>query len=159
MADNIIFDFVTGWLQENQEIASPEIFRLTDTDYAKFREFVKKKDFKYDQLSERSLEQLRSMMQFEGYMDVASAEYKALEAKLQPDLDRDLELFGEQIRKMIESEIVQRRYYKKGVLIHQLSDDKVFDKALELLRTPDSYHSLIRPKTATIPPRKRFRRK
>ena len=159
MADNIIFDFVTGWMQENPEIASPEIFRLTDTDYAKFREFVKKKDFKYDQLSERSLEQLRSMMQFEGYMDVASAEYKALEAKLQPDLDRDLELFGEQIRKMIESEIVQRHYYKKGVLIHQLSDDKVFDKALEMLHNPDSYHSLIRPKTATIPPAKEIQEK
>ena len=159
MTDNIIFDFVTDWLQENPIIASPEIFRLTDTDYDKFAEFVKKKDFKYDQLSERSLEQLKSMMQFEGYMNVASAEYKALEAKLQPNLDRDLELFGAQIRKMIESEIVQRRYYKKGVLIHQLSDDKVFDKALELLRNPDSYHSLIRPKTAAIPPAKEIQEK
>ena len=90
-------------------------------------------------------------MEFEGYMDVASAEYKALEAKLQPNLDRDLELFKEQIRNMIESEIVQRHFYKKGVLIHQLSDDKVFDKALELLSDLRTYHVLLQPKKADIP--------
>jgi len=55
---------------------------------------------------------------------------------------------------MIESEIVQRHYYKKGVLIHQLSDDKVFDKAVEVLRNPDLYRSLLQPKSANIPPAK-----
>ncbi|MCE5204554.1 MAG: S41 family peptidase [Porphyromonadaceae bacterium] len=159
MTDNVIFDFVTGWMQENQEIAPPEKFRLTDADYDKFREFVKKRDFKYDQLSERSLEQLKSIMEFEGYMGVASEEYKALEAKLQPNLERDLGLFKEEIKKMIESEIVQRRYYKKGVLIHQLSSDKVFDKAMELLRNPDSYRSLLQPKKANMPSAKEIKKK
>jgi len=60
------------------KIAPPESFRLSDADYQSFKEFVKAKDFKYDQLSERSLEQLKNMMEFEGYMDVASSEYKAL---------------------------------------------------------------------------------
>jgi carboxyl-terminal processing protease len=100
---------------------------------------------------------MKNIMEFEGYMDVASAEYKALETKLQPNLDRDLELFKEEIKKMIESEIVQRRYYKKGVLIHQLSDDKVFDKAMELLRNPDAYQSLLRPKMANMPPAKKIK--
>lgn len=157
MTDNVIFDFVTGWMLENREIAPPEKFRLTDADYDKFREFVKTRDFKYDQMSERSLEQLKNIMEFEGYMDVASAEYKALETKLQPNLDRDLELFKEEIKKMIESEIVQRRYYKKGVLIHQLSGDKVFDKAMELLRDPEAYHSLLRPKASNVPPAKEIK--
>lgn len=151
MTENIIFDFVTTWMQEGKEVASPKDFRLTDADYDDFRKFVKSKDFKYDQLSEHSLEQLRSIMEFEGYMDVASAEYKALEAKLQPNLDRDLELFKEQIRNIIESEIVQRHFYKKGVLIHQLSDDNVFDKALELLRDLRTYHALLQPKKADTP--------
>ena len=151
MTENIVFDFVTAWMQKEKEVAPPESFRLTDADYDDFREFVKRKNFKYDQLSERSLEQLRSIMEFEGYMNAASAEYKALEAKLQPNLDRDLELFKEQIRKLIESEIVQRHYYKKGVLIHQLSDDKVFEKALELLSDLRTYQSLLQPKKGDNP--------
>ncbi len=151
MTENIVFDFVTAWMQKEKEVAPPESFRLTDADYDDFRKFVKSKNFKYDQLSERSLEQLRSIMEFEGYMNAASAEYKALEAKLQPNLDRDLELFKEQIRKLIESEIVQRHYYKKGVLIHQLSDDKVFEKALELLSDLRTYQSLLQPKKGDNP--------
>ncbi|MBK5195942.1 MAG: S41 family peptidase [Proteiniphilum sp.] len=152
MADYIIFDYVTEWVQQHRTITSPEKFRMSDTDYDSFKEFVKSKDFKYDQFSERSLEQLKSMMEFEGYMDVAAEEYKALEEKLHPNLDRDLELFSEDIRSMIESEIVQRYYYKKGVLIHQLSGDKVFDKAVEVLKNPDLYHSVLQPKPANVPP-------
>jgi carboxyl-terminal processing protease len=146
MADNIVFNYVTQWMQKGKEVESPKNFRLVDEDYAEFKEFVKSKDFKYDQLSKRTLEQLKSIMEFEGYMDVASAEFKELEAKLQPDLDRDLELFKDQIKVMIESEIVQRHFYKKGVLLHQLSEDKVFDKALEVLSDLNTYQSLLQPK-------------
>jgi carboxyl-terminal processing protease len=159
MADNLIFDFVTEWVQKHRSITTPDKFRMTDAAYESFKEFVKSKDFTYDQFSERTLAQLKSLMEFEGYMDVASEEYKALENKLQPDLDRDLELFKEDIRSMIESEIVQRYYYKKGVLIHQLSGDKVFDKAVEVLKNPDLYQSILQPRPANIPPASEIKEK
>lgn len=152
MADNVIFDYVTEWAQQHKEIAPPHRFRLPESDYEAFKEFVKKRDFEYDQLSERSLQQLKAMMEFEGYMDVAKEEFAALEAKLHANLDRDLELFKEDITSMIESEIVQRFYYKKGVLLHQLSDDKVYDKAVEILRNPEMYRSILRPLPAKVPP-------
>ncbi len=152
MADNVIFDYVTEWAQQHKEIAPPHRFRLPGSDYEAFKEFVKKRDFEYDQLSERSLQQLKAMMEFEGYMDVAKEEFAALEAKLHANLDRDLELFKEDITSMIESEIVQRFYYKKGVLLHQLSDDKVYDKAVEILRNPEMYRSVLRPLPAKVPP-------
>ncbi len=145
MTDNIIFDFVTEWVQQHEEIAPPHLFRLSDDDYDSFIRFVKTKDFTYDQLSERTLQQLKSMMEFEGYMDVAAEEYGALAAKLKPDPDRDLLLFKDDIRSLIESEIVQRYHYKKGVLQHQLSSDKVFDRAVELLTHPDAYRAILQP--------------
>jgi carboxyl-terminal processing protease len=151
MTDNVIFDYVTEWVQQHKEIAPPHKFRLPQSDYEAFREFVKKRDFKYDQLSEHSLLQLKSMMEFEGYMDVAKEEFAALETKLQPNLDRDLELFKEDITSIIESEIVQRFYYKKGVLLHQLSDDKVYDKAVEVLQNQEMYRSLLRTQPAKTP--------
>lgn len=152
MADNVIFDYVTEWVQQHKEIAPAQQFRLQENDYEAFKEFVKKRDFEYDQLSERSLQQLKSMMEFEGYMDVAKEEFAALETKLHANLDRDLELFKEDIKGMIESEIVQRFYYKKGVLLHQLSDDKVYDKAVEILRDQKLYRSVLEPQQAKVPP-------
>ena len=152
MVDNVIFDYVTEWVQQHKEITPPNEFRLAESDYEMFKEFVKKRDFEYDQLSERSLQQLKNMMEFEGYMDVAKEEFAALETKLHPNLERDLELFKEDITSIIESEIVQRFYYKKGVLLHQLSNDKVFDKAVEVLRDQEMYRSLLRPLPVKVPP-------
>ena len=84
-------------------------------------------------------------MKFEGYMDIAAEEFKALEAKLAPDLDRDLELFKEEIKDLIANEIVKRYYYKKGVLIYTLQKDKVYQKAIEVLTDTDTYHSILQP--------------
>ena len=145
MAENIIFDYATGWVQNNDTIAPPEQFVLPDEDYQGFVNFVKSKDFEYDKMSENSLNQLKSIMEFEGYMDISVEEFTALEKKLQPDLDRDLNLFKELIKKMIETEIVQRYYYKKGVLKHQLANDIVFDKAIEILKNTEDYNAIILP--------------
>lgn len=145
MAENIIFDYATGWVQNNDAIAPPEQFVLSDEDYQGFVNFVKSKDFEYDKMSENSLNQLKSIMEFEGYMDISVEEFTALEKKLQPDLDRDLNLFKELIKKMIETEIVQRYYYKKGVLKHQLANDIVFDKAIEILKNTEKYNAIIIP--------------
>ena len=145
MTDNIIFDYVTEWVQNNDKIAPPEQFILSDENYERFKEFVKSRDFEYDKMSEQSMKQLKNIMEFEGYMEVASEEFNALENKLQPNLDRDLDLFKELIKNMIETEIVQRYYYKKGVLKHQLANDIVFDKAIEVLKKPEDYNSILLP--------------
>src|SRR5690554_378149 len=145
MTQNIIFDYVTEWVQKNESIAPPHLFRLSEVDYQEFKEFVRTKDFEYDKMSEHSLNQLKNIMEFEGYMDVASEEFSALEKKLQPDLDRDLDLFKSIIMDMIETEIIQRYYYKKGVLKHQLANDIVFEKAIEVLKNPEEYKTILLP--------------
>lgn len=159
LTQNIIFNYVTNWVQKNPKIAPPQQFRLSNADYEDFKQFVKSKDFKYDQLSERTLQQLENIMIFEGYMDTASDEFKALEAKLKPDLGRDLELFKDEIKKMIETEIVQRFYYKKGVLIHQLSDDEVLDKAVEILKDQSVYKATLQPQPDNMPSAKELKEK
>jgi len=145
MTQNIIFDYVTEWVQKNESIAPPDEFVLSEVDYQEFKEFVRTKDFEYDKMSEHSLNQLKNIMEFEGYMDVASEEFSALEKKLQPDLDRDLDLFKSIIMDMIETEIIQRYYYKKGVLKHQLANDIVFEKAIEVLKNPEEYKTILLP--------------
>src|SRR5690554_4414494 len=152
MAENIIFDYVTDWAQNHEKISAPDQFELSDTDYDSFKNYVKTRNFEYDKMSQRSLNQLKSIMEFEGYLNIAAEEFKALEAKLHPDIDRDLELFKDLIKDMIESEIVQRYYYKKGVLLHQLASDKVFEKAIEVLQNKEMYDAILKPIPENIPP-------
>ncbi len=146
ITQNVVFDFVTDWVLKHSQIASPDKFSLRDADYEAFKQFVKsKKDFKYDQMSAHSLRNLEEVMKFEGYMDVASAEFQALKAKLVPDLDRDLELFKESIKDVITNEIIRRYYFEKGVLIHTLQNDKAYQKAVEVLNDKLLYNNTLKP--------------
>jgi carboxyl-terminal processing protease len=145
LADNIIFNFVTEWAMKHPTVDAPESFQLSDADYEEFKQYVKGRDFKYDQMSNRSLQSLKEIMEFEGYFSNASEEFNALKKKLQPDLDRDLELFGKEIRKMIETEIMQRYYYKEGVLMYELRDDPVLKKAREVLKNRELYDRTLQP--------------
>ncbi len=151
MAENIIFNYVTGWAQKHNNIASPQEFELSESDYEEFKQFVKSKDFKYDQMSIRNLESLKRIMEFEGYFDNSAEEYKALEEKLKPNIDRDLELFKDEIKEMIEVEIIQRYYYKEGTIKYQLKDDKALAKAKEVLNNPELYKLSLQPKSKNIP--------
>ena len=110
--ENIIFDYVTDWVLQHPTLAPPDRFEFPDTDYESFKQFVKSKDFKYDQMSAKTMQTLQEIMKFEGYMDIAAEEFKALEAKLVPDLDRDLELFKEEIKDLIANEIVKSKEFK-----------------------------------------------
>lgn len=140
---SIIFDWVTNWVLNHKKIESPEVFTISDKDYDDFKNYVKTKDFKYDRMSEKSIESLKEVMEFEGYMKTAGDEFKALEAKLVPDLDRDLETFKEDIINHINSEIVKRYYYQKGEYIIALKKDLGLKKALEILNDQDLYKNIL----------------
>jgi len=139
----IVFDWVTDWVTKHKSIAAPDAFSITDEDYNSFKEYVKSKDFQYDRMSEKSMEALKEVMEFEGYMKYAEPEFQALEAILVPNLDRDLETFKNDITKLINTEIVKRYYYQKGEYIYTLKDDKDLAKALEVLSDPVLYKNTL----------------
>ena len=147
--DNLIFDYATDYCLKHPAIASAKEFELTDADYEEFKNKVKGADFKYDQQSEKILNTLKEAAEFEGYMNDASEEFKALENKLKHNLDRDLDYFSKDIKKMIAEEIIKRYYYQKGAIIQQLKDDKELDEAVQVLANPERYRQILSATAAT----------
>jgi len=140
----IIFDFVTDWTNSHSKIAPVESFKISNQDYEDFKKFVKEKnDFKYDMLSEKTLNSLKEIMEFEGYMNTAGEEFKALESKLVPDIDRDLESFRDDIEQLISMEIVKRYYYRKGEIIEELKSSKEIKEAVKVLGSPQLYKDVL----------------
>ncbi len=139
----ILFDWVTGWAAKHKKISPAEAFSITDEDYEDFKAYVKSKDFKYDRMSEKSMASLKEVMEFEGFMKSADEEFKALEAKLVPDLDRDLDTFKDDIVKLINSEVLKRYYYQKGQFAYVLKDDQEVNKAVEILSNNDLYNKTL----------------
>lgn len=142
----IIFDWVSDWTTKHKNIEDPKTFTISNEDYDNFKEFVKTKKFEYDKISEKTMAQLKEVMEFEGYYKVAEDEFKALEAKLVPDLDRDLDLFQEQITRAINTEIAKRYFYQKGELAAEMKHDADVNKAIEIINNPKEYKEILTPK-------------
>ena len=141
--DKLIFDYATQYCLKHPSIPSPQEFKVTDADYNDFKAMVKKADFKYDQQSEKIMKTLKEAAKFEGYLDEASEEIKALEKKLTHNLDRDLDYFSKDIRSMIADEIIKRYYYTRGGIIQQLKDDDGLQAALKILADPVKYKETL----------------
>jgi len=148
--ENIIFDYATEYCLKHEKVASAEDFKLTDKDFEEFKEFVKGKDFKYDQQTERMLNNLKEMAEFEGYLKDASAEFEALEKKLQHNLDYDLDYASKDIRTLISTELMKRYYYQKGFIIEQLKEDPDLKAAVELLTDQSKYSELLSAPQADV---------
>lgn len=134
-----IFDFATKFAAENESIAQPEEFEITDDIYAQFVEFVKSSDFKYDSQSQNDFEALMKTAKREKYFGLAESEFEALKAKLEPNLDKDLQGFKKEISDLMKDEIVSRYYYQKGSIRSALKDDKGIKKALKQLASDNLY--------------------
>ena len=141
--DNLIFDYATQYCLKHPSIPSPQEFKVTDADYNDFKAMVKKADFNYDQQSEKIMKTLKEAAKFEGYLDEASEEIKALEKKLTHNLDRDLDYFSKDIKSMIADEIIKRYYYTRGGIIQQLKDDDGLQAALKILADPVKYKETL----------------
>lgn len=143
MNDDLIFDYATQYCWDHPTLASVDEFKLTDADYEAFKKLVKSRNFTYDRQSEKLLKSLKKVAEFEGYMTEASEEFKALEKKLNHNLDRDLDYFAKPIKEYLSQEIVTRYFYQRGAVMERLKDDTDLEKAIEVLQNPVRYREIL----------------
>ena len=143
MNDDLIFDYVTQYCLTHPAVTSVDSIRITDADYAEFKKQVKAANFTYDRQSEGLLKTLKEVAEFEGYMEGAAEEFKALEQKLNHNLDRDLDYFAKPIKEQIAEEIATRYFYQRGAVMQRLKDDEDLDKAIEVLNSPEKYKEIL----------------
>lgn len=124
-------------------MASVDDFKLTDADYEAFKKLVKSRNFTYDRQSEKMLKSLKEIAEFEGYMTEAAEEFKALEKKLNHNLDRDLDYFAKPIKEYISQEIVTRYFYQRGAAMERLKDDTDLEEAIKILQNPVRYREIL----------------
>ena len=140
----LIFDFATRFASENQTIASPEDFDITDEIYNKFVAFVKEDHFEYESDSKNEFDALVESAKRDKYYTLAQAEFEALKARLTPNLDNDLVLFKEEISELLQDEIVSRYYYQKGAIRSAINDDNGIKKAIEELNSETAYSAYFK---------------
>lgn len=141
--DDVLTDFATDYCKTHLTIAPAAEFAISDADFEAFKRMAVESGFKYDRLSEKRLDDLKKVAEFEGYLKDAEAEFAALAKKLEHNLERDFDNFKDDIKKLVEMEIVKRYYFQRGTVESGLRDDVDFDKAVEILHNPDEYNRIL----------------
>jgi len=144
---DVLLDYVNHYVQTHATIAPAGDFSLTDADYADFVKMVEESDFTYKRRTEEMMNLLERTARFEGCYEGAKPEFEALAAKMKGGVAADLELpkNKEEIKSVLESDIVARYYFRRGVVQQQLKTDKDLKTALEILTDTERYESLLKP--------------
>lgn len=140
---NLIFDFATEFRLKNKEIAPPETFTFSDSDYAKFVNFLEGKDFEYETKTEQLLKKLVETTKEEMYYQKAENELNNLLDILGHDKNKDLETFKDEITELISQEIILRYYYEKGGIKFSLRTDTEIEKARQIIASDEKYSQIL----------------
>lgn len=138
-----VFDWITDYRQKRANIAPAKTFCITDEDYKSFSQMLESKDFNYDQQSLKTLEKLKEVAEFEGHLLRSRSLIDSLQVLLEPNLKRDLETLKPNIRTFINSAIIERYYYRRGVLERNLLSDKVVLEAEKYLSDIELYNNTL----------------
>lgn len=143
---NYFFDYATEYARKHPAIAEPNAYQLTDAEFNDFTKWLENKDYSYKTETEELLDSVRKTAVREKYYDEAAKEFEALKGKISHDKKQDLLKHKEQVKYLLENEIVSRYYFTRGRSAQSLLHDKELDKALTLINDPSSYKALLQPK-------------
>ena len=139
----LIFDYATLYKKQHVSIAEAKSFKLTDAEYDEFTKWVGSKEYDYTTASEKLLDSLKSVATKEKYYDAAKPEFDALKSKLKNDKAGDLARHKDEIKGLLENEIVSRYYYQKGRAEQDFAYDTELKKAIEALNDNKMYNEII----------------
>jgi carboxyl-terminal processing protease len=144
VGNNLVFNYATDYFYSHPTIAEAGKFSLSDADYEAFKLLAIKDTFDYSTASEEMLKKMKETAEEEGYFEDAKAQYEELMKKVVPSKERDLEKFKEEIKTIIENEIVSRYYYQKGRTIDAFRNDDYLKKAIEILKNTKEYNTILK---------------
>ncbi|MGI6242294.1 MAG: S41 family peptidase [Prevotella sp.] len=142
----VLLSYEVDYIAKHPTIAPAAEFELSDADYEAFKQYVLASNFKYDAISEKTLDALEKVAKFEGYYEDAKPEFEALRNKLKHNLAKDLDYNKEAIKQILINDIVAAYYYQGGAIQNTLRTDKQVKEAFRLLQNPEEYRKLLQPR-------------
>ncbi len=144
LSKNLIFDYATHFRLKNDSIAPVEQFKISETTFTDFKNFLEEKNWDYTTETEKQLEKLINKAKDEKYYERAREEIKHLEKKVSHNKEKDIKEFSSSIKKLLKDEIVSRYYYQAGAIQAGLEENDQLNKALEILEDQKQYKNIIR---------------
>jgi carboxyl-terminal processing protease len=144
MGNYIFYDYANKYYRDHSSIASPRDFKLTDAEYNDFITFAENRKYTYTDKSERKLQELKHAAERDKHYDVIQNEFTQLEKKMAENKRNDLKNHRDEIKSILEGEIVSRYYFQKGRLEAGFKYDPEVKKASSILNDQPLYTSILK---------------
>jgi len=141
--NNLIFNYANQYVEKHPTIAQAKDFKLSEEEYENFKKQVIDDTFSYSTASQEKLKEIQESLKKEGFEDDTQFEYQALMTKIIPSKERDLDKYQNEIKMMLENEIVSRYYYQKGRVQHSFNYDDVLKRGMDVLSNQKEYKTLL----------------
>ena len=143
LKQKLIFDFTTQFTETNEEIAPPRVFNVSDDIYQQFVAFVKDQGFTFSTESEAQLVKLQDQTQEEGYDEMLAARIANIQKQIGQQKAEDLLTHQDEIRALLRKEIINRFYYKQGVIESSITNDPDILAAVDILQERENYKKTL----------------
>lgn len=130
---NLFFDYANAYKKNNTAISPAKTFQISETNYNQFVNSLNGKDYNYTSRTERLLAALKTEAEKENRSGTLKSDLEELKNKLTATKKNDLQGHKEEIKRVLETQIISRYYYEKGKIEQAFQYDKELAKAKSLL--------------------------
>jgi carboxyl-terminal processing protease len=142
----LIFDYAIQYKSAHSNIKSAGEFELTDPEYKTFTQWLEDKEYDYTTQTEKDLAALEASASKEKTIGAIANNIKDLKAKLHHTKDQDLEHNKQEIKRILEEEIIKHYYLETGLREASIKTDPDIKSALALFSDMNKYQQLLRNK-------------
>jgi carboxyl-terminal processing protease len=142
LEENIIFHYITEYLQRSPEVPDPETYQFNDFNgFKKFAE-MRKNDFQLP--VEQFVQQLKEEAERKDFSADLSKQIIALQKAIDKEKEVSLERYKNELIKIIGEQIVTRTHWQSGRVKFRLKNDNEMEKAIKILKDSTAYNTILK---------------
>jgi carboxyl-terminal processing protease len=120
-------------------------FQLSDSDFNDFNSYLKSNNFAFKTKTEDALTKVLDVAKEEELDGDLKASYNALISKLNTVKSEAISTNKEQLKNLLENEIIKRYFYREGLYKYFLANNSEVKKAASILANPSEYNGYLKP--------------
>lgn len=137
-----IFNFATDYYYNNS-VDDLMKFKLTDSDFKNFKNYLKSNNFDFKTKTEDQLNELMAIAKSEEIDKTLQNDYSKLVSTLKSYKTQAVDENKSQLTSLLETEIIKRYFYREGLHEYYLAHNNEIKRAVEVLSNSNKYRSFL----------------
>lgn len=142
--NNAFYDYANRYQQLNTKIPPTEKFKLSEKELKDFLSFVKKKEYTRKNAMFEQVQRLENMAKEVQLDSTMRSQFASLRTAFDKEFEAYYSAHKNELKELLEQEIVSRYYYRAGRLAYSMPRDTVLLRGEEILRQPDSMQHILK---------------